>query len=88
MISIKRLVATTYQKSIEICVAKYQKSQISWRILKTKHHLYLQNRIEIQVNTSKDTCMALVNSRENNIKISTTEHLTKSTNHKTEAING
>ena len=53
-----------------------------------KHHLYLQNRIEIQVNTSKDTCMALVNSRENNIKISTTEHLTKSTNHKTEAING
>ena len=53
-----------------------------------KHHLYLQNRIEIQVNTSKDTGMALVNNRENSIKISTTEHLTKSTNHKTEAMNG
>ena len=49
-----------------------------------KHHLYLQNRIKIQGNTSTDTSMALVNNRENSIKISTTKHLTKSTNHKTE----
>ena len=54
-------------------------------IRKIKHHLYLQNRIEIQGNTSKDTSMELVNNRENSNKISTTEHLTKSTNHKTEA---
>ena len=36
MTSIKHLVAATYQKNVEICVAKYQKtknSQISWRIL-------------------------------------------------------
>ena len=48
---------------------------------KIKHHLYLQNRIEIQGNTSKDTSMESVNNRENSNKISTTEHLTKSTNH-------
>ena len=34
----------------------------------------------MQGNTSKDTSMALVNNRENNNKISTTEHLAKSTN--------
>ena len=54
-------------------------------IRKIKHHLYLQNRIEIQDNRSKDTSMELVNNRENSNKISTSEHLTKSTNHKTEA---
>ena len=52
MISIKRLVATTYQKSIEICVAKYQKTNQLENIKNIKH-LYLQNRIEIQVNISK-----------------------------------
>ena len=56
-------------------------------IRKIKHHLYLQNRIEIQGNISKDTSMTLVNNHENSNKISTTEHLTKSTNHKTEATN-
>ena len=50
-----------------------------------KHHLYLQNCIEIQGNTSKDTSMALANNRENSIKISTTEYLRKSTDHKTES---
>ena len=44
-----------------------------------------QNRIEIQDNTSKGISMELLNNRENSNKISTTEHLTKSTNHKTEA---
>ena len=53
-------------------------------IRKIKHRLYLQNRIEIQGNTSKGTSMALVNNHENGIRITTTEHPTKSTNHKTE----
>ena len=44
-----------------------------------------QNRIEIQDNTSKGISIELLNNRENSNKISTTEHLTKSTNHKTEA---
>ena len=52
---------------------------------KIKHHLHLQNLVEIQGNTSKDTSMALENNSENSNKISTTERLTKSTNHKTEA---
>ena len=51
---------------------------------KIKHHLYLQNRTKIQGNTLKDTSMTLVNNRENSIRISTTEHPTKCTNHKTE----
>ena len=50
---------------------------------KIKDHLNLQNHIEIHGNTSKDTSIELVNNRENSDKISTTEHLTKSTNHKT-----
>ena len=54
-------------------------------IRKIKHHLQLQNRIEIQDNTSKDTSMVLVNNCENSNKISTTKILTKSTNHKIEA---
>ena len=54
-------------------------------IRKIKHHLYLQNHIEIQGNTSKDTSMALANNHKNSIKISTIEHLTKSTNHNAEA---
>ena len=52
-------------------------------IRKIKHHLYLQNRIEIQGNASKDTSMESVNNRKNSNKISTSEHLTKSSNHKT-----
>ena len=52
-------------------------------IRKIKLHLYLQNRIKMQGNTSKDTSMESVNNHENSNKISTTEHLTKSTNHKT-----
>ena len=32
-------------------------------IRKIKHHLYLQNRIEIQGNASKDTSMESVNNR-------------------------
>ena len=52
-------------------------------IRKIKDHLNLQNHIEIHGNTSKDTSIELVNNRENSDKISTTEHLTKSTNHKT-----
>ena len=84
MISIKRLVATTYQKKHRNMRSKIPKITNQLENIKNiKHHLYLQNRIEIQVNTSKDTGMALVNNRENSIKISTTEHLTKSTNHKT-----
>ena len=53
-------------------------------IIKIKHHLYLQTRIEIQGNTVKDTSMTLVNNPENIIRISTTEHPRKSTNDKTE----
>ena len=45
-------------------------------IRKIKHHLYLQNHIKIQGNTSKDTSMESVNSRKNSNKISTTKHLT------------
>ena len=52
-------------------------------IRKIKHHLYLQNRIEIRDNISKDISMELVNNREKSNKISTTKHLTKSINHKT-----
>ena len=48
-------------------------------------HLYLQNCIKIQGNTSKDTSMELVKNHKNSNKISTTEHLIKSTNHKTQA---
>ena len=47
-----------------------------------KHNLYLKNRIEIQGNPSKDISMELVTNRENSINISTSKHLTKSTNHK------
>ena len=54
-------------------------------IRKIERHLYLQNLIEIQGNTLKDTSMALANNRKNSIIISTTEHLTKCTKHKTEA---
>ena len=54
-------------------------------IRKIKYHLSLHNRVEIQGNTSKDISMELVNNCENSNEISTTKHLTNSTNHKTEA---
>ena len=65
MISLKRLVAATYRKNVKICVAKYQKTlkltnQLE-NIRKTKHHLYLQNSIEVQGNTSKATAGSLYN---------------------------
>ena len=50
-----------------------------------KHYSYLSNQIEIQDNRGKETSMALVNNPENNIRISTKEHLTNPTNNKTEA---
>ena len=52
-------------------------------IRKIKQHLSLMNHIKIQGNTSKDTSMESVKNRENSNKISTAEHLTKSTNHRT-----
>ena len=48
-----------------------------------KHHLYLQNRIEVQSNTSKDNSTECVKNCKNSNKISTNKHLTKSANHKT-----
>ena len=52
-------------------------------IRKIKQHLSLMNHIKIQGNTSKDTSMESVKNGENSNKISTAEHLTKSTNHRT-----
>ena len=71
-------------KRSKISEEKKLKIQLE-NIRKIKRPLYLQNCIEIQGNRSEDTSMALVNNRENSIKISITEHQTKSTNQKTEA---
>ena len=87
MISIKHIVAATYQKNVRIMRSKITENKKFTNqlenIRKIKHHLYLQNRIEIQGNTLKDTSMESVNNCENSNKISTTKHLTKSTNYKT-----
>ena len=55
-------------------------------IRKIKHHLHLQNCMKIQSYTSKDIRMALLNNLKNSIRISITEHLTKSINNKTKII--
>ena len=86
--SIKDLVAARYQKNEEnMCSNIPENKKLTNQlesIRKSKHHLYLQKRIEIKGNTSKDTSMALVNNPEKIIRITTTEHLTKSIKHKTE----
>ena len=87
MTSIKHIVAATYQKNVRIMRSKITENKKLTNqlenIRKIKHHLYLQNRIEIQGNTFKDTSMESVNNCENSNKISTTKHLTKSANYKT-----
>ena len=85
MTSIKHIVTATYQKNVRIMRSKITENKKFTNqlenIRKIKHHLYLQNRIEIEGNTLKDTSMESVNNCENSNKISTTKHLTKSTNY-------
>ena len=93
MISLKRLVAATYQKNVKICVAKYQKTlkltnQLE-NIRKTKHHLYLQNSVEVQGNTSKATAGSFYNTFDKKDQNTATEALKeKVTNQTSEMQDG
>ena len=72
MTSKKHLVAATYQKKRRNMCSKIPENKKLTNqlenIRKIKHHLYLQNRIEIQGNTAKGTSMALVNNLYNNTR--------------------
>ena len=66
--TIKHPAAVTYQKNIEMCSNIPENKKLTNQlenIIKVKHHLCLQNHVEIQDNTAKDTSMALVNNSEN-----------------------